>query len=285
MERQVWTTARSRAALLMCWVALLPLAGCTTVASLVYVIKGTNVDAQYTGLKGKRVAVVCRPTAALQYGRTSVAKDLAKQVAYLLRDNVRKIDIVNPEKVNEWMDENTWDEYAEVGEAFDAQLVVAIDLEEFSLFQGRRVPGTRVVSLNVYDLEQEDRVVFSRNPPQFLYPPNTGVPIGPRRNSEASLSRPRPWTSRGCLRPRLACTLPAARRFNSEPPSCTWRAGRRVRRSDEYPARFTWRRPKVAGVGRESLAQFVGHGLGTRWSKGPAGSASGRLAGGAARFL
>lgn len=185
MQRLGRLIPRYRLALLLCWVGLMPLAGCTTIASVVYVLKGTNVDAEFDGLKGKRVAVVCRPMAELQYGRTSVAKDIAKQVAYLLRDNVRKIDVIEPSKVNEWMDENTWYEYTEVGEAFDAQMVLAIDLEEFSLFQGQTLyQGRSIVTLNLYDLEDEGKVVYSRNPPQFLFPPNAGVPTSDKPEAE-----------------------------------------------------------------------------------------------------
>jgi len=44
---------------------LLAAAGCRTVfTTAAYLIKGTNVDAEYEGLREKRVVVVCRPVAA-----------------------------------------------------------------------------------------------------------------------------------------------------------------------------------------------------------------------------
>lgn len=50
------------AALLILAVAVLPSGGCRTLATTAaYLIRGTDIQAEFKGLKEKRIAVVCRP--------------------------------------------------------------------------------------------------------------------------------------------------------------------------------------------------------------------------------
>ena len=58
-----------------------------------------DVDADYPGLEGKKVVVVCRPLALQQYRDAGSAKDLANQVAKILKQNVSKIKIVEQKEV------------------------------------------------------------------------------------------------------------------------------------------------------------------------------------------
>src|SRR6476660_7458306 len=111
--------------------------GCTLMATAMYVIQGSNTPADFNGLKGKRVAVVCRPITSLHFRDASVSRDLGKQVGILLEKNVDKIDIVDQREVFEWGDENDWEDYVEIGKALNADMVVGLDLEEFNLYQGQ----------------------------------------------------------------------------------------------------------------------------------------------------
>jgi hypothetical protein len=160
---------------------LAPLAvasGCNLMATAMYVIAGQNTPAAFNGLKGKRVAVVCRPVSSLHFRDSSVARELAKQVSMLLQENVSKIELVDQREVFEWADENTWDEYPEIGKALNADMVVGIDLEEFSLHQGQTLyQGKANVRLLVYDLAKGKDPVFERNLPQAVYPPNAPIPV------------------------------------------------------------------------------------------------------------
>ena len=83
------------------------------------------------------MAVVCRPVTSLHFRDSSVSRDLAKQVSLLLEKNVSKIKLIDQREVFEWADENNWEEYAEIGKALNADMVVGIDLEEFSLYHGQ----------------------------------------------------------------------------------------------------------------------------------------------------
>jgi len=165
--------------------ALLASTGCTMVATGLYVLTGNNVPAEYDGLKGKKVAIVCRPTTALDFNNSSVANLLANQVASELSTNVRNVTIVDQRTVNDWTDENTWDQYIEIGKALNADLVVGIDLEEFSIYMGQTLyQGRATIHLAVYDPKKDKLPVWEKHLPQAVYPPTGGIPSSERPEGE-----------------------------------------------------------------------------------------------------
>jgi hypothetical protein len=153
--------------------------GCSLLATAMYFIEGTNTPADFSGLRGKRVAVICRPVTALHFRDSSVAQELAKQVGAVLEKNVGKIKLVDQRDVSEWADENNWDEYVEIGKALNADMVLGLDLEEFSLYQGQTLyQGKANLKISVYDVAEGKQPVFERNLPQAVYPPNAAIPAG-----------------------------------------------------------------------------------------------------------
>ena len=58
--------------------------GCNLVAMGLYLVQGMNQPAKFDGLRGKRVAVVCRPISTLQYRNSTVHRELGED-AYDLR--------------------------------------------------------------------------------------------------------------------------------------------------------------------------------------------------------
>lgn len=165
--------------------ALLPAVGCSAMAAAMYVVNGIDMPAEFNGLKEKRVVVVCQPTAMLQYSTTSVSKDLARAVSKRLAANVRKIDVVDQGEVDAWIDENSWEEFSEVGKALDADIVVGIELNHFGLYQGQTLyQGKAVYSLRVYDLTEGTKLVYEKDPPEAVYPPNTAIPTSDKREPE-----------------------------------------------------------------------------------------------------
>lgn len=167
-------------------IAILPALGCHTLfLSALYLVKGTDVDPDFAELKGKKVAVVCRPLVTLQYRNATAGRELAQQVTTLLQQKVPKIKAVDQRKVAKWTDENTWEEYPQVGKAMKADMVVGIDLESFSLFQGQTLyQGKANATVRIYDCTQGGKVVFEKALPPTVYPPNTGVPAQDRTESQ-----------------------------------------------------------------------------------------------------
>jgi hypothetical protein len=150
--------------------------GCNIVATAMYVITGNVQQAECKVLDGKRVAVVCRPVTSLQYRNSGVARDLAKNVGQLLTKNCKKVEIVPPREIAQWADENSWEEYIEIGRAVNADYVVGIDLEEFGLYQGQTLyQGKANCSLVVYDVKKGGEPVYEKSLPQTLFPPTGGI--------------------------------------------------------------------------------------------------------------
>ena len=152
--------------------------GCVSaLATVAWMVKGNNVDADWNGLRNKRVAVVCRPLVELQYSAGSrSAQDLAVQVGKLLEQRMRKISIVDPREVAEWTDEHDWEDYSEVGQALKADMVVGIDVEEFNLYQSQTLyQGKARLAITVYDVANEGKVAYQKAIPRIVFPPNRGV--------------------------------------------------------------------------------------------------------------
>jgi len=165
---------------------LLPAAGCVSgLATALYLLGADKTEAEFPGLKHKKVALVCRSMTSLQYRDARVAKDLALAVGKLMTINEKKITVIDQQKVEKWADENTWDEYTEIGKAVGAQMVIGIDLEHFDIYEGQTLyQGKANVSINVYDCEHGDKLVFEKNLPQVVWPPNSCVPTSDKQPSQ-----------------------------------------------------------------------------------------------------
>ncbi|MFO0898300.1 MAG: hypothetical protein U0836_12830 [Pirellulales bacterium] len=138
-------------------VSLAPLHGCTLIQGALIVMKGQDVSAEYNGLKDKTVAVVCRPKDTLQYSSAGAAREISRRVSQLIGENVRKVTMVDQRKIAEWTDENSWEEYAELGKALDADYVVGIDLHQFSLREGTTLmQGKADIHVEVYEVATGD---------------------------------------------------------------------------------------------------------------------------------
>lgn len=173
------------AIVLLCATSVALSGGCSILATVAYIVQPNDVKADFAGLVGKRVAVVCRPVVELQYANANVARDLAKAVGVLLSQNVKKIDVIDQNEVAQWTDENDWNDYPQIGKALDADMVVAIDMEHFSINQGPTLyQGNSQIHLAVYDMKKNKQQVYNKALPRAIYPPNTGIPTSEKNEAE-----------------------------------------------------------------------------------------------------
>lgn len=184
MDRNLGQHRRLGTTLILCGL-ILTASGCTSgLATAMYLIRGTDIRAEYNGLKDKRVAVVCRPLVDLQYRSSNAAKDIGRELGKLLKQGVRKIDVIDHRKIAEWLDENSWDEYVEVGRAVEAEMVVGIDLEHFTIFESQTLyQGKANVTVRVYDC-QTGEMTYEKILPQIVYPPNTAIATSEKQESQ-----------------------------------------------------------------------------------------------------
>lgn len=172
--------------LAMLLVVALSAVGCrNAMFTAAYLLHGNDVEPDFKDLKDKKVAVVCRPVASLKYANSNVGRELAQQVSLLLQEQVKNIKVVDQRKVSKWADENTWEEYPEVGKAMKADMVVAVDIEGFSIYEGQTLyQGKANATIRVFDCKKNGKEVFRKTIPQCVYPTNAPMPASERTEPE-----------------------------------------------------------------------------------------------------
>jgi len=139
-----------------------------------YVIKGHKVPAKYEGLEGKKVAVLCLSDASA-YGPDTLTYTVSKLVSVKLAQGLKKTEIVNPAKIEDWIDENGWEEsnVVPLGQGVDADMVVVIEIGSYSIHDGKTIyKGNADLSVSVYDIKKNGEVSFLHGPDVFSFPEN-----------------------------------------------------------------------------------------------------------------
>lgn len=150
--------------------------GCSMLLTAAYVLMPEDTPAEFAGLKGKHVAVVCKPIVELEFADASSGRELASVVGSLLQRNVRKARVIDQQEVARWIDEHAWVDYATVGKALDADMVVGIDLERFRLHEGTTLyRGRATAHVRVFDVAA-GKVVFEKRFDDFQYPADGAIP-------------------------------------------------------------------------------------------------------------
>ena len=163
---------------------LVTCSGCSTLLSAAYILMPEDTPAEFKGLKGKHVAVVCKPIVELEFTDAGSARELAASVGGLLERNIRKTHVIDQQEVARWIDEHAWVDYPTVGKALDADLVVGIDLEEFRLHEGSTLyRGRATAHVRVFDIAN-GKVVFEKRYDDFQYPADGAVPTSDRSEAQ-----------------------------------------------------------------------------------------------------
>lgn len=154
--------------------------GCihTLLATGIYMIQGGDVvPAQCEALEGERVVVICRPPSSNEYRHAGAAREIGKRVSRLIRQHVPRVDMVSPSEVDNWIDEQDWDNYKDLGRAVKATRVVYIELDNFDLYKGSTLyQGNASITLTVYDMNNRGEELWSKEVGQILFPRNSGIP-------------------------------------------------------------------------------------------------------------
>ncbi len=157
--------------------------GCSMLFTAAYLLQPKDMPAEFSGLKGKKVAVVCRPIIELEFSDAGSARELATLVGNQM-DKAARSKVIGQHEVARWIDENAWVDYPTVGSSLGADYVVGIDLEEFRLHEGSTLfRGRASLSVRVYDVA-EKKLVFQRRIDDFAFPANTAIPSTDRPERE-----------------------------------------------------------------------------------------------------
>jgi hypothetical protein len=158
--------------------------GCSTLLTVAYLVAPEDTPAEFKGLRGKHVVVVCKPIVELEYSDAGTSRELASTVTAQLRENVRKTKLIEQHEVAKWTDENAWVDYPTVGKALDADLVVGIDLEEFRMHEGSTLyRGKATAHVRVFDVA-EKKVVFEKRFDDFAFPADSAIPTSDRTEAQ-----------------------------------------------------------------------------------------------------
>ena len=153
--------------------------GCPAMlATGVYLWEGGNwAPAECDALRGERVVVICRPPSSHEYRHAGASRSISQRVSELLVKNVKKIDVVNPREVDNWVDESDWGDFRELAEAVRADMVVHIEMDHFELYKGTTLyQGRADVTVSLYDMRDHSRLVWEKHLGEILYPVNSGIP-------------------------------------------------------------------------------------------------------------
>ena len=151
--------------------------GCSLITTVAYLVAPEkDAPAEFKGLRGKHVAVVCKPIVELEFSDASSARELATMVGSQLAQNVRKSRVIDQREVARWIDENAWVDYPTLGKSLDADIVVGIDLEQFRMHEGSTLyRGRASAHIRVYDVA-EKKILFEKRISDFAFPGDSAVP-------------------------------------------------------------------------------------------------------------
>ncbi|GIW86723.1 MAG: hypothetical protein KatS3mg108_1047 [Isosphaeraceae bacterium] len=100
-----------------------------------------KIPAPCPSLKGKRVVILTSVGGGLPSDQLSVDREISRRLAAILRDKIKKIDIVNPDEVQTWAQAKpTWTDPADAARAFEADIVIFLEVREFQV-QNPSSPG------------------------------------------------------------------------------------------------------------------------------------------------
>jgi hypothetical protein len=136
--------------------------------------------------KGVTVAVVCYAPKEILLNSFKVDQSLSKYVTNRLHQH--RIKVINPDRIDAWMDQNpNWERAVEIGEAFGVTYVINIDLEDYSLYEKdspNLYRGRSQVRVRVWEMDDdgEGEKVYEKSL-------NSVYPLAiPRSTSQESLS-------------------------------------------------------------------------------------------------
>lgn len=123
-----------------------------------------TTEKSFTG-KGKKVVVMCYASDSVKWDYSKIDRELATYVCHRLKDH--KVHVIDPDAVNGWIDQNPdWTKPEELGVDAEADFVVYIEIEEFSLYEehsSNLYRGRTKAVVNVYEMEGDaGELIYSK---------------------------------------------------------------------------------------------------------------------------
>ena len=153
--------------------------GCISLAAnLIGAVQGTDRPAEYTGLKGKRVAVIVATDSGI--GADTASAMLASYIQANLKNNVKDIDLVRQSEVERWVSSRgqTDGSYLDIGKGVKAEQVVAVEVTNLGLRNGATLyKGHADLVVSVLDITDEGEIMYRKHLPEFTFPKMGGPSV------------------------------------------------------------------------------------------------------------
>ena len=129
-------------------------------------------------MKGKRVVVLAIAAPGTQNEYVAIDREIASELVRTLKKNIKRIDVVDPEKVQDWArGKPTLTDPTDAAKAFEADLVIFLEIQKFQvqdardlqMFQGKSNIHIQVTELaypkddrgrDLKDKPKESKVVY-----------------------------------------------------------------------------------------------------------------------------
>lgn len=159
--------------------------GCMGVATLMHVAGMDLVPAEYDGLEKSSVAIVTITDSSL-YTNDVAARELTARVGAVLSQNVKGVELVREDLVEQWRDTNGRDslDFPAIGKGVSADKVLVIEVANLRLRDGQTLfQGQSDVSIKVVDIKSGN-IVYNKMLDEYTFPKSTG-----QHTSETTESR------------------------------------------------------------------------------------------------
>ena len=169
-------TRRAAASLMLVATGLLSIAGCDP-RTLMYFLQPNEptVPAPGPKLDGKRVVLITNAVSGSLGEYQSVDREISREVARIFREKVKKLDMVDPDKVSKWAEGHpNWTDPAELAKAFEADLVIFLEVEQFQV--------QNPADLNVYQGHAKTHIMVT----EWTYPKNSKGKVNKSKPKEAN---------------------------------------------------------------------------------------------------
>ncbi len=153
-----------------------------------------KINAEGPSLKGKRVVVLTRCAPGLQSDFLTIDREITEKLVKILKENIKGLDVVNTEKVRNWLrSKPSLTDPAEAARAFDADVVVSLEIQQFQIqspiavdmYHGKSNIHIQVTELDypkdddgkkLKDKEKESEVIYEGDR-TTEFPVTGGIPI------------------------------------------------------------------------------------------------------------
>jgi len=150
-------TRRAALATLFAGTSLTTLPGCDPRTLLFFLQPfDPTIPAPGPALKGKKVVVLTHVSSGAGADYGDLGRELTREVASALRKNVKKIQVVDPDKVAGWAEAHpSWTDPTEAAKAFEADMAILLDVTSFVTEDPRSptlMEGTSEIHIQAWEL-------------------------------------------------------------------------------------------------------------------------------------